>query len=145
MPNTSEKETRASPEAEIRELERKLAEKKQELAERGETIPHEKEVFREVLRKHIEEAKSAPAEEIKALSGRPQGIPGIGHQTTSSLKQEERDEKLRKLTETALKSTISKAVRIALSQSPYLLDELHDHLVDDYYDKLIAMRKLKKL
>jgi len=49
------------------------------------------------------------------------------------------------LVEVALTRTIHEAVKVAESATPYLLDELHDHLVDDYYEKLVALRKIKAL
>lgn len=141
-----------SPEEEIRELERKLEEKKQELLRTsGEAaLPHtEKQLLKEVLREHIEEEKkgAGPAE---GFSG---NAPAVTHVPTDDpkkqaddvRKKENREEQMRHLVEIAMTKSIRDAVKIAQASTPYLLDELHDHLVDDYYDKLIALKKIKKL
>jgi hypothetical protein len=137
-----------SPEEEIRELERKLEEKKREFATKPEAQPEEKEVFREVLRGHIEGVRQMPTENTGG------GVaPPATHRLTDDLKkkadnvrkEEERERQVRELVEIALTKSIQDAVRIAKNASPYLLDELHDHLVDDYYDKLVALRKIKEL
>jgi len=137
-------EKNASPEEEIRRLELKLEEKKRELTERGIEFPKEKEALREVLREHIAEAKSGP-----------EGAPppgGISSLTDSQqkkadelAKKEERKEQVAALVEYALTKSIWEAVKIAEASTPWLIDELHDHLIDDYYEKLIALRKIKNL
>ena len=130
-----------TPEEEIRELEKKLEAKKQELAEKGMAAAPEKEVFREVLKTHIEEARVSPREAAPPLAG---GTPtgGTQPQKTDDRQKEERARKLAALIEFALAKTIRGAVGAAESESPYLLDELHDHLVDEYYEKLVALRKI---
>lgn len=144
------RELRITPEDEIKELERKLEEKKRELAEQGKPVGEEKEVFREVLQQHIEAARPALSEPQPQT---PQPLKGIAHTLADDLKKKvddvksktERDEKIKALLELALTHTIQDAVKVAEAASPYLLDELHDHLVDDYYQKLIALRKIKEL
>ena len=126
-----------TPEDEIRALEQKLEAKKRELAEKGAELPHEKEMFRDVLREHVEELK-APLPSYFV----PPPSDDSAKKTDDKLKQDEREEHIRQLIELALTSTIEKAVRWAEAESPYILDELHDHLIDDYYDKLIALRKI---
>lgn len=137
-----------TPEEEIRMLEKKLEAKKQELSQKGQEAPHEKEMLREVLKEHIEEARQVPPEH-------PQPVPsaGIGHGLGDDLKkkaddlkqQEKREEQVRSLVELALTRSIHDAVKVAGHATPYLLDELHDHLVDDYYEKLVALKKIKQL
>ena len=141
-----------SPEDEIKELERKLQEKKQQLSQnlQPEAMPSEKEVFKEVLQKHIEEEKTAltPAEGPATGS-----TPAVTHilsddtkiQADEVKKKETREEQVKGLVEIALTKSIRDAVKVAHGFNPYLLDELHDHLTDDYYDKLIALRKIEKL
>ncbi|MBI2640314.1 MAG: hypothetical protein HYW91_00290 [Candidatus Sungbacteria bacterium] len=149
MPQDSQKEKgAASAEEEILELERKLEEKKRELAESGAAPVEEKEVFREVLREHVEEARpQAPGEGPAVLA------PSVTHVLADDLKKkadevkkkELREEQVRELIEFALTRTINDAVKVAERATPWLLDELHDHLVDDYYEKLVQLRKLKQL
>lgn len=141
----AEQEKYTNPEDEIRYLERQLEEKKRELAQR-ENPPHEKEIFRGVLKEHIEQARQSH------LSA---SLSDGGSRVFSSLSddlqkhaqnvasKDDGEEKLRAIIEIALGKTIHDAVKVAMQSSPYLLDELHDHLVDDYYDKLIALRQIK--
>lgn len=133
---------RISPEEEIRELEKKLEAKKQELAEKGMAAAPEKEVFREVLKTHIEEARVSGREVAPPLTGGITPTGGTQPQKTDDRQKEERARKLAALIELALTKTIRGAVGAAESESPYLLDELHDHLVDEYYEKLVALRKI---
>lgn len=147
MAEDIKKESRGSPEEEIRELEMKLEEKKRELREGGASLPEEKELFRGVLREHIEEAKGGG--EGKGVSVTP---PPVVHKFTDDTKKkkadedegEEQEEEIRRLVEVALTKGIREAVKIAQAESPYILDELHDHLVDDYYDKLVALRMIQE-
>lgn len=135
-----------SPEEELKELERKLEEKKREVAERGGAEPEEKELFREVLKKHIEEAKPrGSGASLSVPPAKPSITDDLKKKADDIKKQEERKEQVKALIEIALTRTIVEAVKTAEASSPYLLDELHDYLVDDYYDKLIALRKLKSL
>lgn len=134
-----------SPEEEIRELERKLEEKKREaavrqLAEKGEAKPEEKEMLREVLKERIGALKQPP---VSPQPLTPTPLPPAG-QPADGLAHP-REEDTRALIEIALTRGIAEAVKIAERDSPYMLDELHDHLVDDYYEKLIQLRKLKQL
>ena len=142
---TSPTEQTPSAEDEIRELERKLEEKRRTLAERGEGMTQEKEAFREVLKEHIEEERSRGG---TAEIPHPTITPPItgAPQTQQQAKQNDKlQEEIHALVEFALTKSIGEAVKFAQKESPYLLDELHDHLVDDYYDKLIQLRKIKPL
>ena len=135
----------SSPEDEIRVLEQKLAEKKKELEAKNQPVSPEKEIFREVLKEHIESVR--PSASYPAPSGvapQPSVASGLSPKPTDDdkKKKEEREEIIKQLIEVALSRNIETAVKIAENESPYLLDELHDHLVDDYYDKLVALRKL---
>ncbi|MEK7541425.1 MAG: hypothetical protein AAB533_01095 [Patescibacteria group bacterium] len=124
---------RVSAEEEIRTLERRLEEKKRELAERGSTVPPEKEVIREVVREHIESVVPARVPPVShAAPVAPSGAsPSAAH-----------DDAVQNLVAQALSGTIADAVDTAYRESPYLLDALHDRLVDEYYDKLLALRKI---
>lgn len=146
MPEETKKPEVVSPEAEIKELERRLEQKKRELAEKEIAPPAEKEIFREVLREHIEEKKSAPpGQPVFSPLKKSQTAADFKKKQEDDLKKEEREEQIKSLIEVALTKTIAEAVKVAESAGPYLLDELHDRLVDDYYDKLLALRKLKPL
>lgn len=147
MPEESkEREKAMSPEDEIRELERKLEEKKRAYAGTKTGKPEEKELLREVLREHIKQLpKPSPSQQpqktipqIKPAGGQKQKAGDLAGKQT-------RNEHIRALIEIALTKTLYDAVNLARAQTPYLLDELHDHLVDDYYEKLVQLRKLKQL
>lgn len=131
---------------EIFHLERQLEEKKRELAEAGQAVPPEKEVLREILKEQVQQARTAvpasPADTTSLPSAAPQD-----DATLRALKKrdEERAEDLRTLIEIALTKDLATAVKAAEETSPYLLDELHDHLVDEYYQKLVELRKLSAL
>lgn len=136
---------------EIARLERELEEKKRALAEQGKEAAQEKEILREVVRERMGEAapspipSPAPAGEplisaLKPASG------SVSPLTTHDLEKERaREERLKALVEFALSHTIERAVEKAQAESPYLLDALHDRLADEYYEKMVALRKLKQL
>lgn len=143
MAEDQKKERRITPEEEIRELERRLEEKKRALGEERQIMPEEKELFREVLKERVEEL--APPEE-RMPKPPPLASHPSGAKTKKDLDDEkEREEQVRALIEIALTKGIFEAVRIASATSPYLLDDLHDHLADDFYEKLVAMRQIEQL
>ena len=112
-------------EQEIRVLEQRLEEKKRALAEQGGAAQPEKEVFREVVREHIEHSGA-----------------DIAKKNGMSQEAAKHEEELHALVARALSGSIADAVDKAYHESPYLLDALHDRLVDEYYDKLVALRKI---
>lgn len=124
-------------EQEIQELERKLEEKKRSLAESNTEMPHEKEVLRDVLKEHISDAR------VQGERAVPQTPASTSASRDAQTLKDDLKEDVRTLVEIALTKSIAEAVRVAQNaKSPYLLDELHDHLVDEYYDKLISLRKI---
>ena len=143
-----------SPEQEIKELEQRLEAKKRELAAgagapaEGGPAP-EKELFREVMREHVDEVKRVSPSEESAII--PQlsvtHAPGGDSQKKADddRKKQLADEKLEALVAFAFAHTIQRAVEKASAESPYLLDALHDRLADEYYEKMVAMRKLKQM
>ena len=147
MVEDSSLESNISPEEEIRQLELKLEEKKRELTERGVEFPQEKETLREVLREHIVESKTGskgvPPATTPAVT---LTLTDDQQKKADELKQKtDREEQVRVLIEYALTKSVQEAVKVAEAVTPWLIDELHDHLIDDYYDKLIALRKIKEL
>lgn len=138
-----EQKIELSPEQEIKELERRLEEKKRAY-EGKEGGAEEREVFREVVGEHIEALRQSP-------QGLSSSSPAVTHWLTDDEKkkaeeihkEKEREEQIRTLIEIALTKNIRNAIKIAESTTPYLLDELHDRLADEYYDKLVQLRKLK--
>ena len=143
------KEAPLSPEEEIHRLEQQLEAKKRALASSGQEAPPEKEVFREVLREHIETARpTSPlplSDDVPTPVLPPPPPTHNKHAYADAVKKvEAREHTLEMLIEKAMTSTIENAVRSA-GNDAYMIDELHDHLVDEYYDKLIQLRKIKNL
>ena len=135
-------------EAELLALERKLAERRQQLQGEGAPEVNEKELLREVLKKHIEELRSiqpAPTPQSPTTPLPQPPVAPLSAVPTNAPVDDARNETLRELVGIALTKSVSDAVARAAETSPYLLDELHDHLVDDYYDKLIQLKKIPKL
>ena len=144
----AELQQKISPEEEIKKLEQQLEQKKRELTETGAAPKEEKEIFREVLKERIESLKpSAPSvPSVPYAPSPPTVTPAAPHDTAADVKKKEEEEQaVRALVEKAMTGTIEDAVKEAQKISPYMLDELHDHLVDDFYAKLIALRKIKSM
>lgn len=143
--DTQPKESIHSAEDEIRELEKKLEEKKRQLSERGEETKEEKDIFREVLREHIGSLKQPGPTPSYPLQDSSTAISDDVSKKADELKKASLENQVKNLIEMALTKNISAAVRAAESTTPYILDELHDHLVDEYYDKLVQLRKLPQI
>ena len=142
-----ELQEKISPEEEIKKLEQQLEQKKRALTEMGSSVSEEKELFREVIKEHIESLGAAlPQAPISLQPSASVGAVPIPESPKITAKQQEVNEaNVRMLVETALTGTIEDAVKKAQELGPYILKELHNHLVDDLYDKLVALRKIKQL
>lgn len=131
---------------EIQALEAKLAEKKHALEEGGaaEQQP-EKEVFREVLREHIEGVKESVSPSTPSVTT---PIPAVSQAAdlaakaeADRIREEDHHKQIEALVEIAVTRGIVSAVGVARHlQNPHLLDDFHDALVDEYYDKLTNAR-----
>ncbi|MBI2056132.1 MAG: hypothetical protein HYT37_02025 [Candidatus Sungbacteria bacterium] len=138
MDTTKSQEANNALQEEIRVLEQKLEQKKQEAGDANKEKP-EKEIFREVLKEHVES--------VRTPSASTPSFPASAVPLQPVLKSDDKakaaqDEEIRALVELALAKSVEYAVRLAEKESPYLLDELHDHLADEYYDKLVQLRKI---
>ena len=142
-----ESQMKMSPEEEIKKLEQQLEQKKKELAGSGNAVPEEKEVFREVLKEHIESLQPVlPQVPLTSHLPPPLSVTPTPQDVDEDRKKRElSDATVRILVEKAMTGTVDDAVKEAQKISPYMIDELHDHLVDDMYDKLIALRKIRQL
>lgn len=125
-------------EREIKELEQLLEEKKKEFFEHGEEKEH-KEVFKEVFREKYQQIAGVP---VPSLAGG--RVTPISPVTTPSV-SEEKESELQSLIQAAFTEGLIPAVNRAKASSPWLLDELHDRLSDEYYEKLIQARELEKI
>jgi len=140
MPEPGQKREKTHEE-EIKELERLLEEKKRALIERGvEKVP--KEAFREVMKEYVE-AKKPPS----YLPPSPVPVPASDDAAKKNDEQKKRirEAELDKLIAVSFEEGIVEAVNQAERTTPWLLDELHDRLVDEYYQKLVQSSKLKEL
>lgn len=138
MPQDAKPQGETLPE-EIRELERLLEEKKRALVERGEEREH-KEVFREAFReKYGELFKPPQLKPPQPLPPPPSAVisPPRRPSEEEALRVEEREEQLRVLIELSFSEGVASAVKRARRLTPWLLDELHDRLIDEYYQKLV--------
>jgi hypothetical protein len=142
-----ELQEKMSPEEEIKKLEQQLEQKKRQFAETGTNAPAEKEIFREVVREHIESLNSVPPQVPSSVEFPIPVVvvPAPEDEKARVKRQEANEATVRILVEKALTGTIEDAVKEAQILGPYMVKELHNHLVDDMYDKLVALRKIKQL
>ena len=121
----------------IKWLEQQLEAKKKELAEKPREQKEEKEIVKEIIR----EAPTAPAP--------PPSLRGVSsddnaNKTAQDLKEKEHEEIINELVKLAFSKDLLSALKAAESlKNPHLLDEFHDILADQYYQKLLDARKLK--
>ena len=150
----SDQESVTTLEAEIRALEEKLVARKQAEELRGEGgVREEKEVFRDVLKEHIEGAREHAGQNMETNGEVEQAGDAVfpplqtnvvlHKQKADDLKEQEHHEQVEALVEIALAKGILEAVVAARHlQNPHLLDDFHDALVDEYYEKLLQAREL---
>lgn len=122
---------------EIQELERLLEEKKRQLAERGEG-QEPKETFRELFKERY--APGIPEKPPTASGTGPSPILPQSSDDTSKAKA--REEQLRIFIEISFEKGIAAAIQLAKANTPWLLDELHDRLIDEYYERLIQAKQI---
>lgn len=124
-------------EQEIKELERLLEEKKKELIERGEEKEH-KEIFKEVFQEKYRQIAGTPVP--------PPAAPGVAPATPAKppVVSKEKETELQSLIQAAFSDGLVAAVNRAKAASPWLLDELHDRLADEYYEKLLQAGEIEK-
>lgn len=122
---------------EIADLEAKLAAKKQELLHTGVESP-ERAVFKQVLREHVGGSELAQ--------------PAVPIATTTSSSQPVRtatpaeEQKLNLLVAHAFTKGLSAAIAEAKKTGDaFFVDMLHDRLADEFYQKLVAARKIKQM
>ena len=125
---------------EIIELEKKLAEKKQELEEKKE-VKHEKEIIKEIIKEKIE-TPALP----KVTPVTPPAIPKVVIKKAKELKGEPKERQIKLLIDLAFEKGVVHATEVAKRlDSPYILDEFHDTLVDELYNYLVEQKKLKQI
>ncbi len=118
---------------EIAVLEAKLAAKKQELLKTG-VESAEKTVFKQVVREHTEPAGPAQAQIA---------TPATASTTSSQSLTPAQTQQLNLLIAHAFTHGLAAAVAEAKKMGDsFFVDMLHDRLADEYYDRLVAARKV---
>lgn len=129
-----ESQTTPSPEhINEAELMRRFEEKKRLLEATG-VRPESKEIFRETFREHIAEGKLF----VRAVE--PRSVSEKRHVGAAAAD----DQELQSLINLALEKGVFAAIKKAEAETPYLIDALHDTLVDHYFEKLVAAGKLSQ-
>jgi hypothetical protein len=94
----------------------------------------EKEILKEVVARHIEEAQATPLSNQQIV------------QNVNRIKDQPKERQIQFLIDLALEKGISDAVNTAKSlDNAYLIDELHDALTDNLYHQLVKEGKLKEV
>lgn len=134
----SDQESLKTLEEEIAELERKLAEKKSAVSH-TETQP-EKELFREVLREHVEQVKDMSSS-MPPVSPRDNAV--MAAPSAYDGTEEAHRDQVDALVEIAVTKGIAHAVDTARQTGNFhLLDDFHDALADDYYEAVVNSRAI---
>lgn len=118
---------------EIKDLNKLLEAKKQELAGQGQELP-EKDLFKEVFKTHVQQVAGGAAVVPTA--------PSVAAATPAPVDPQEQvklEELVKKSFTNGLMTTINEARNM---NDPYLLDKLHDRLADEYYQKLVEARQI---
>jgi hypothetical protein len=121
---------------EIKALEAKLEAKKREMAASGTETP-EKHLFKEVVREHS--GRETPKVDITAAAQAAAKTGTIGASTTSPADEQKLDELVMHAFTKGIASAVNEARKMNI---PFLVDMLHDRLVDEYYEKLLEARKV---
>lgn len=120
---------------EIAELEAKLAAKKQELANSG-VESTEKAVFKQVVREHIAPSEQ-PSVQISTTAS-----PATSATTTRKPTAKEEQQVNLFIAHAFTKGIASAIAEAKQTGDAYFIDLLHDRLADEYYQKLVAARKV---
>ncbi len=119
---------------EIALLEQKLATKKQEMLQSGIETP-EKHIFKEVVREHGF-AGEMPKTQIPAAAP----AANVPARTATAEEQASLNTLIAHAFTKGIAEAVSEARKIG---NPFLIDTLHDRLVDEYYEKLVMAKKIK--
>lgn len=107
--------------------------KKEQIAREGLTASEDKELIRETIEERIEESFKNYPPAVEVQKSTPSATPSVPMYSDDKEIQGKVDE----LVVIALKDNIPKAVTTALKTgNAFLIDKLHDTLVDKYYQEL---------
>ncbi len=123
----------------VEEIYREFKVKRAEVLKQSESKELTPEKEKEILKETISEQtqKSQPITPIQQ-----QAITHLGQK----IKDEPKERQIQLLVNMAFEKGVVEAIEVAKSlDSPYLIDELHDILVDELYNKLVTEKKIEKL
>lgn len=122
----------------VEEIYKKFEKKKAEAVKQPEfkeSPEKDKEILREAVSERISQAQPPTGAQQQAVV-----------QKAKQIKAEPKERQIKLLTDLAFEKGVSHAIEVARSlDNPYLLDEFHDALVDELYNKLVETGKLKQL
>lgn len=123
------------------EIYKKFEKRKAEILQEPET--KEKEL---TLEKQKEILKETVLEQISKVQPVSDGQQKATDQSAKQVQAEPREKQIKLLTDLAFEKGVVHAIEVAKRlDNPYLLDEFHDALVDELYNKLIETGKLKAI
>lgn len=131
-------------EKEIEVLEKRLAEKKAALSDQKEPLS-EKEIAREVVKERVAEHMAvgvSPQAKVKAKAKNASPLVLPGKISPAALKNASPEKQIDILLGVAFSDSIAGAVGLAQNLKPYVLDALHDALVDTFYEELVKRGKI---
>lgn len=132
-PETKEKAEKLPVEEEILELEKRLAEKKKELGQVKK------------LEGAVEKIEEKAPKTVPVVAPREEELTEEEKLSLNKIKLLSRKEQLNILTKTALGEGLVKSIKIARAlNNAYLLDELHDTLIDKLYKELVKKGEIKE-
>jgi len=119
--------------SEINFIKERVLMKKEQMVREGLTTPEDKELIRETIEERIEESLKNYPPTVQIQKSTPSAITSVPMYPDD----EEAQRKVDELVAIALKDNIPKAVITALKTgNAFLIDKLHDTLVDKYYQEL---------
>ncbi|HUT96442.1 MAG TPA: hypothetical protein VMW82_02665 [Candidatus Paceibacterota bacterium] len=108
--------------------------KQSEIKEGELSSEKQKEILKEAISEKIATAQPAAGQQQATI------------QTAQKLKDQPKDRQIQLLIEVAFEKGVIEAVEVAKNlDNPYLLDEFHDALIDEFYKKLVEQGKLKAI
>lgn len=120
-----------------KQFEKKRAEalKQPEFKEKEITSEKQKEILRQAVSERIQKTQPVPPAQQQVVV-----------QKVQQIRAESKERQIQLLTDLAFEKGIPHAIEVAKRlENPYLLDEFHDALVDELYNKLIEEGKLKQI
>lgn len=125
---------------EIEGLEEKVLEKRKVILKEKSDIK-DRDIIKEALKEKLEELKR-PKEEKPVISS-----PAVHVvKNAQKIKDEKREKQIKLLVDLAFEKGIVHATEVAKKlNDPYLLDEFHDALVDEFYSYLVEQGKLEEI